>query len=90
MRPPAGTATSTRFDNTATVAGTTLDPVPGNNTDTGWVTTTTAADLRIVKERVTAPVVAGREVTWTLAVDNLGPSVSRAPITRDRRHARPG
>ena len=81
MRPPAGVATNTRFDNTATVAGTTLDPVPGNNTDTGWVTTTTAADLRIVKERATTTVVAGEEVDWTLAVTNLGPSVSRAPIT---------
>ena len=80
MRVPAGTATGTRFDNTSTVAGTTLDPVPGNNTDTGWITTTTAADLRIIKERATATVVAGRDVTWTLAVDNLGPSVSRAPI----------
>ena len=80
MRVPAGTATGTRFDNTSTVAGTTLDPVPGNNTDTGSITTTTAADLRIVKERATATVVAGRDVTWTLAVDNLGPSVSRAPI----------
>ena len=81
MRPPAGDATDVRFDNTATVAGTTLDPVPGNNTDTGWVTTTTAADLSIVKERATDPVVAGEEVDWTLAVTNLGPSVSRSPIT---------
>ena len=81
MRPPAGVANGTGFDNGATVVGTTLDPVPGNNTDTGWVTTTTAADLRIVKERATATVVAGGEVDWTLAVTNLGPSVSRSQIT---------
>jgi uncharacterized repeat protein (TIGR01451 family)/fimbrial isopeptide formation D2 family protein len=81
MRPLADIAASTRYDNAATVSTTTLDPVPGNNTDTGWVTTTTAADLRVVKERLTTPMVAGRPVTWTLAVDNLGPSVSRTPIT---------
>ncbi len=81
MRPPADVAVGTRYDNTANVSGTTLDPVPGNNTDTGWVTTTTAADLRVVKERLTTPMVAGRPVAWTLAVDNLGPSVSRTPIT---------
>ena len=81
MRPAAGVAVGTRYDNTANVSGTTLDPVPGNNTDTGWVTTTTAADLRVVKERLTTPMVAGRPVAWTLAVDNLGPSVSRTPIT---------
>ncbi len=81
MRPPADAPSGTRFDNTATVKGTTLDPVPGNNTDTGWVSTTTSADLRIVKERAATPVVAGRDLVWTLAVDNLGPSVSRTPIT---------
>ena len=81
MRPAADVAAGTRYDNTANVSGTTLVPVPGNNTDTGWVTTSTDADLRIVKDRVTTPAVAGRPVVWTLAVDNLGPSVSRAPIT---------
>ena len=81
MRPAADVPAGTRYDNTTNVSGTTLDPVPGNNTDTGWVTTSTDADLRIVKDRATTAVVAGRTVVWTLAVDNLGPSVSRAPIT---------
>ncbi len=75
----AATTTAGSYDNVATVSGPTFDPVPGNNTDTDPTTVTTSADLAIVKA-VSGPVVAGRDVTWTLDVSNGGPSVARGPI----------
>ncbi len=66
--------------NTATVSGKTLDINPANNTATDEVKLRPLADLEIVKSR-TKPYVVGNQVTYTLAVTNLGPSVSVAPIT---------
>ena len=66
--------------NTATVTGKTLDLNPANNTATDEVKPRPLADLEIVKTR-TQPYVVGGQVTYTLAVTNLGPSVSAAPIT---------
>ena len=37
------------------------------------------ADLRVVK-KLSGELVAGRDATYTIDVDNLGPSVSRANI----------
>jgi len=66
--------------NTATVTGKTLDPNPVNNTATDEVTLRPLADLAIEKSR-TQPYVVGNQVTYTLAVTNLGPSVSVKDIT---------
>ena len=66
--------------NTATVTGKTYDPKPENNTDDDPVTPRPLADLEIVKSR-TQPYVVGNQVTYTLAVTNLGPSVSVKDIT---------
>ena len=66
--------------NTATVTGKTYDPKPENNTDDDTVTARPLADLAIEKTR-TQPYVVGEQVTYTLAVTNLGPSVSVKDIT---------
>jgi uncharacterized repeat protein (TIGR01451 family)/LPXTG-motif cell wall-anchored protein len=66
-------------ENTATVTGTTTDPVPGNNTDTDSGTPTVLADLAIQKANVGA-VVAGGQATYRLTVDNAGPSDAAAPV----------
>jgi len=75
----------TQFTNTATVAATTYDPVPANNTGTDQVTVAAQADVKITKTRPGVPpppVVAGQPVTYTLVVDNNnGPSVSQPNIT---------
>lgn len=66
--------------NIATVTGKTLDTNPANNEARDKVSARPLADLQIVKSR-TKPYVVGGQVTYTLAVTNLGPSVSVAPIT---------
>ena len=77
---PSDTPTPTTLTNTASVTGRTYDPTPGNNTDTDSVPLTTSADLAIEKGR-SEPLEAGRDVTYTLSVSNLGSSTSRATIT---------
>ncbi|MEZ5184234.1 MAG: hypothetical protein R2720_00675 [Candidatus Nanopelagicales bacterium] len=68
------------LENVATVTGKTYDPDLDNNTDRDPVTPKPLADLAIEKSR-TQPYVVGNQVTYTLAVTNLGPSVSVADIT---------
>jgi uncharacterized repeat protein (TIGR01451 family)/fimbrial isopeptide formation D2 family protein len=68
--------------NTATVTGTTPDPVPDNNTSTVTDPSVPSADLAITK-RTVSPAVPGEEITYELVVVNNGPSVSRATITVD-------
>jgi uncharacterized repeat protein (TIGR01451 family)/fimbrial isopeptide formation D2 family protein len=65
--------------NSATVNGTTTDPVPGNNTDSDTATPTLLADLAIQKANV-GSVVAGTTATYRLTVDNLGPSDAASPV----------
>ncbi len=66
--------------NTATVTGRTYDPDLTNNNAEDKVTVRPLADVAIVKTR-TQPYVVGGQVTYTLAVTNLGPSVSVKDIT---------
>ena len=69
---------------TATVSSTTPDPnddvAPGNNTDTAEVTFAGVADLTI-RKTADPTVVPGADITWTVTVENLGPSDSLDPIT---------
>lgn len=76
---PASAATGTRISNTATVTGSTYDPDHSNNTSTVVDDVTRQADLSIVKA-VSGPVIAGRQVTYTLSVSNLGPSDATSPL----------
>ena len=66
----------TVITNTATVHGSTYDPVPTNNGSTATTKVQTSADLSLVKTATPASVVAGEEITWTIALTNRGPSVS--------------
>ncbi|MFS0911079.1 hypothetical protein AB3M89_04760 [Microbacterium sp. 179-I 3D2 NHS] len=67
--------------NTASVAPG-LTPQPDTqvypDTDSDTVAITEVADLALAKDLTTATLVAGREATWTISVQNLGPSDSDA------------
>lgn len=70
--------------NTATVTpGLTDDPNSANNTATDTTTVTTAADLNVAKTLTSGTIVAGEQATYTIAVNNLGPSDALAPEVRD-------
>ena len=66
-------AQAASLTNTASVASTTSDPTPGNNTATAPTTVTASADLTIAKSGP-ATVVAGAPIAYTLTVRNNGPS----------------
>ncbi len=66
--------------NSATVTGTTTDPVPGNNSSTVTTPITTRADLALTKSH-TGSFLAGALGTYSFAVDNLGSSTAAANLT---------
>ena len=66
---------ATSLTNTVSIASTTPDIDPTNNTASVSTTVTASADLRLVKSGP-ATVAAGGNVTYTLDVDNLGPSAA--------------
>ncbi|MCY6958953.1 DUF6923 family protein [Clostridium brassicae] len=68
---PSCTGTIT---NTATVSSDVLDPDPTNNTSTIVTQIDTSADLSITKTVNPDPVVAGEQATYTITVNNAGPS----------------
>ncbi|MET9268561.1 hypothetical protein [Kribbella sp. NPDC003557] len=64
--------------NTAKVTSDTPDPDDSNNTGTVTVTPGAAtADLVVLKETLTEPVVAGQPITYRISVHNNGPSDAR-------------
>ncbi len=66
-------AQATTLTNTASVASTTADPVPANNTSSVTTGVTASADLAITKTGP-ATVVAGGAVSYQLVVTDNGPS----------------
>ena len=61
--------------NVATVTSTlTNDPNPNNNTSTATNSVNRFADLKIVKSADPDPVIPGQTLTYTIVVENLGPS----------------
>ncbi|MED0876491.1 DUF7507 domain-containing protein [Bacillus mobilis] len=60
--------------NTATVASTTPDPDPTNNTSTVVTSVNESADISVVKLGNPNPVIAGQIITYTIVVSNAGPS----------------
>jgi uncharacterized repeat protein (TIGR01451 family)/LPXTG-motif cell wall-anchored protein len=76
----SGVAAGTELSNTATVATSTPGDDRDDNEDDADVTTTTRADLTLVKSHA-GTAVAGRTATFDLAVSNLGPSDARGPVT---------
>ena len=68
------------IDNTATVAGTTQDPDPTNNTSTVQTNTTPTVDMAITKTHAGTFVI-GTPATYTLTIANNGPSTATGTIT---------
>ncbi|WP_134765679.1 DUF11 domain-containing protein, partial [Nocardioides sp. 1609] len=64
--------------NVATVSSDLSDPVAANNTASVSTTVTRAADVRVTKTVSPTSPVAGRDVTYTIAVQNAGPSTANA------------
>ena len=75
-----GSSFTGTLPNSATVAGTTPDPVAGNDTDTDDVTVGTSADLRLEKSHE-GRFVAGADATYVFTVDDFGPSDAAVPVT---------
>jgi large repetitive protein len=76
----AADLTGQTVTNTAEVSSTTPDGNLDNNDDTANVTFVGVADLALTKTS-SGTAVPGADVTWTIDVENLGPSDSLAPIT---------
>ncbi len=71
------------LSNTATVASATDDPDPVNNTATVAGDLEPSADLSIAKVLSSGTPVPGQPVTYTITVDNAGPSTASAVTVRD-------
>jgi LPXTG-site transpeptidase (sortase) family protein len=65
------------------VTSDTSDPVPGNNSDTEGTVITPVADLAVTKSDSPDPVLVGNNLTYTLAVTNLGPSPAANLVVTD-------
>jgi uncharacterized repeat protein (TIGR01451 family) len=71
----AGIATGTVITNTATASSTTSDPNSGNDSATATTTVGTgSADLSVTKVDTPDPVTPGTNLTYTITVNNAGPS----------------
>ncbi|RHA43551.1 DUF11 domain-containing protein [Cellulomonas rhizosphaerae] len=68
------------LDNTLTAGGVEDDPTPA--TATATTDFEPAADLSLTKSGTS--VLAGRDITWTLVVDDQGPSTATGVVVRDR------
>ena len=76
----SGVPNGTRLTNTTSVDSVTPDRVPGNNSDDAEVVVRAEADLRITKSHPVGPVLAGNDLTFTMTVENQGPSDAVADV----------
>lgn len=67
---------SRAIDNTATAGSDTPDPNPDNNTSTVVTPIEPSADLSVIKTASPSPVLAGETITYTLQIENAGPSAA--------------
>jgi uncharacterized repeat protein (TIGR01451 family) len=74
---PAGTV----ITNIITIASTTTDPDPANNSFTQTTTVGPIADVRVLKSDSPDPVNAGSNITYTISITNLGPSDAEVMLT---------
>ena len=74
VKVPANTADGTMINNTSTIGSATADANPANNSDTEATQVITRADLSVTKTDWPDPVIAGTNLTYTLTVNNAGPS----------------
>lgn len=64
------------LNNNAAVVGELPDPDAGNNTSVSQVPVATSADLVVTQEASANEVAAGETVTYTVTIENLGPSIA--------------
>jgi uncharacterized repeat protein (TIGR01451 family) len=69
--------------NTVTAAANAIDPAPANNTAPTTVTVTPLANLQVSKTAASASVPAGQPMTYTVVVQNLGPSTATGVVITD-------
>ena len=72
-------AAGSTLTNTAVASSATTDPNPGNNSGTTTTQVTSpppAADLQLTKSGSPNPVLTGSSLTYTLTLNNLGPSTA--------------
>jgi uncharacterized repeat protein (TIGR01451 family) len=74
VRVNANMSTGTTITNTATVSAATSDPDGNNNSATATTAVVTSADVSISKTDSPDPVFAGFDLTYTVTVENTGPS----------------
>ena len=77
---PAGGAV---IENTASVTGNQNDPYSANNSVTISTTVTAVANLSITKDDSPDPVCLGKKITYTLTVNNAGPSTANGIVVTD-------
>ncbi|HEV7767757.1 MAG TPA: ExeM/NucH family extracellular endonuclease [Thermoanaerobaculia bacterium] len=77
------TAAGTVITNTAEVTSATTDPNSGNESGTATTTVATSADLTVTKTDTPDPVSAGNNITYTITVNNLGPSAAATASLSD-------
>ena len=70
-------------NDTASVSSGTPDPNSGNNSAAGHVGFVSSADLSISKTALPIPVTAGTNLTYTITVNNAGPSTASAVVVND-------
>lgn len=75
---------SDTLTNTARVESSSPDTDSDNDQDEEWTVVVKQADLSMAKTGVSDIVVAGRELTYTLLVDNGGPSTAEDVVVIDR------
>ena len=81
----AGTASGTKITNTSSIAPTTNDVNPANNTamSSVFVGSPTQSDVAIVKTAAPEPVDQGTTLTYTLQITNNGPGVAQGVMVSD-------
>ena len=81
VRPDAGSEGT--ITNSATVSSSTSDPDSGDRSPSADTTVEPRADVSISKTDGPDPVVAGNQITYTLAVTNAGPSTATGVTVTD-------
>jgi large repetitive protein len=74
-------STTTTISNTASVSSPTFDPDTNDRSDTETTAVSVSADLSVTKTDSPDPVTAGNNLTYTITVDNAGPSDDAVQLT---------
>ena len=78
-----GAATTGTITNNVSVSSTTADPNAANNSTSEPTAISVQADLSITKTDSVDPVIAGNNLTYTITVDNAGPSDAQSVVVTE-------